>query len=184
MRLLRHAYDVLTQRRLGWEAWARRRGVTIGTGCRILSNVATAEPWLVAIGDRVTISSRVTLVTHDGSGWLLNDDRGRRFRYAPIKIGSDVFIGAGVTIMPGVEIGDRVVVGAGSVVTRSIPGGTVVAGVPARPVSTWDDFIARVDQWKAHSDLRGETYRERVDSIAEPLLSMPGAGSHSAREDI
>lgn len=175
MRLVRNALDAIAQRRLGWERWARRRGVTIGTGCRILSNVATAEPWLVSIGDRVTVSSRVSLVTHDGSGWLLSDERGRRYRYAPIKIGSDVFIGAGATIMPGVEIGDRVVVGAGSVVTRSVPAGTVVAGVPARPVSTWDEFAGRLAGWKAESDLRGATYRERVDSIVEPLLSMPEA---------
>lgn len=173
MRLIRNAYEAITQRRLGWERWARRRGVSIGTGCRILSNVATAEPWLVSIGDRVTVSSRVTLVTHDGSGWLLADDRGRRFRYAPIRIGSDVFIGAGATIMPGVDIGDRVVVGAGSVVTRSVPSGTIVAGVPARAVSTWDDFVARLKDWKAESDLHGSTYRERVDSIVEPLLAMP-----------
>jgi len=170
---IRAVKNKLDQRILGWERWGRRQGVTIGTGCRIISNVATSEPWLVSIGDRVTISSRVSLVTHDGSGWLLKDDRGRRYRYAPIKIGSDVFIGAGATIMPGVEIGDRVVVGAGSVVTKSIPSGTVVAGVPARAISTWDAFMGRVQDWKAESDLVGSTYRDRVDSVAEPLLPMP-----------
>jgi acetyltransferase-like isoleucine patch superfamily enzyme len=173
LRAIRALPDKITQRVLGWETWARRQGVTIGTGCRILSNVATSEPWLVSIGDRVTISSRVSLVTHDGSGWLVNDEKGRRYRYAPIRMGNDVFVGAGATIMPGVELGDRVVVGAGSVVTRSVPSGTVVAGVPARPVSTWDDFVGRVEKWKTASDLRGTTYRERVDSVAEPLMAMP-----------
>ena len=61
------------------EAAARSAGVTIGSGCRILSDVATTEPWLVTIGDRVTISSNVRIVTHDGSGWLVDDERGRRF---------------------------------------------------------------------------------------------------------
>lgn len=173
MRGLRGIQSTIIRRILGPERWGRRQGVTIGTGCRIISNVATSEPWLVSIGDRVTISSRVTLVTHDGSGWLFKDAKGRRYRYAPIKIGSDVFIGAGATIMPGVEIGDRVVVGAGSVITKSIPEGTVVAGVPGRPVGTWDQFMGRVANWKAERDMVGSTYRERVDSVAEPLLPMP-----------
>lgn len=164
--------DRIRRQRMGYEAWGRRQGVTIGSGCRILSNPATSEPWLVTIGDRVTLSTHVSLVTHDGSGWLLEDERGRRFRYAPIKIGSDVFIGAGAMIMPGVEIGDRVVIGAGSVVTRSVPPGTVFAGSPARQVSTWDDFIARLDRWPAESDKVGTTYRERVDSIAQGLLPI------------
>ncbi|MDT9593573.1 acyltransferase [Nocardioides zeae] len=157
----------LITRTKGHEEAARALGVSIGTGCRILSPVATTEPWLVRIGDRVTVSSGVRLVTHDGSGWLVRDHRGRRYRYAPISIGDDVFIGAGATILPGVKIGDRVVVGAGSVVSRSVPSGTVVAGVPARRLGTWDDFVARVASWPADEDRRGSSYREKVDSIAE-----------------
>ncbi len=76
----------------GKERFARRKGVSIGRDCRILSNIVTTEPWLITVGDRVTISSEVTFITHDGSGWLIRDDRGRRYRYAPITLGSDVFI--------------------------------------------------------------------------------------------
>ncbi|WP_022878277.1 DapH/DapD/GlmU-related protein [Microbacterium sp. B19] len=151
----------------GKEGFARRKGVKIGRDCRILSNIVTTEPWLITVGDRVTISSEVTFITHDGSGWLVRDERGRRYRYAPITVGSDVFIGAGVTVMPGVIIGDHVVVGAGSVVTKDVPSGTIVAGVPARAVSTWDDFQKKVAAWPTASDMRGTTYRERVDSIVE-----------------
>lgn len=163
--LLRRVLDRWDQLSSGKEAYARKRGVTIGQGCRILSDVVTTEPWLVTIGDRVTISSDVRLITHDGSGWLVSDDKGRRFRYAPIRIGSDVFIGARVTILPGVEIGDRVVVGAGSIVTKSTASGTVAAGVPARPIGTFDSFAERVSTWPSESDKQGDTYRDRVDSI-------------------
>ncbi len=161
----------------GTVAASRAMGCTVGDGCRILSKIVTTEPWLVTIGDRVTISSNVTLVTHDGSGWLVSDERGRRFRYAPVTIGSDVFVGTGAIIMPGVRIGDRCVVGAGSVVTKSVPDGIVVAGNPARPVSTWEDFTARVASWPAESDKVGDDYRARVDSIRErghrPDMSSP-----------
>jgi len=157
----------LIKARKGASAASRALGVSVGEGCRILSNVVTTEPWLVSIGDRVTISSKVTIVTHDGSGWLVSDERGRRYRYAPVTIGSEVFVGTGATIMPGVEIGDRCVVAAGAVVTRSVPAGSVVAGVPARVIGSYDDLHARMSIWPAEADMKGRTYRERVDSIAE-----------------
>ena len=168
VKLSRLTYKFLRQTR-GRVFAIRSLGVDIGTGCRILSDIATTEPWLISIGDRVTISSGVTFVTHDGSGWLYRDERGRRFRFAPIRVGSDVFIGAGVTVLPGVSIGDRCVVGAGTVVTASVPAESVVAGVPARPIKAWPEFHAALSHWPAEADMVGQTYRERVDSIAEAL---------------
>lgn len=145
----------------------RAFGVTIGENCRVLSNIVTTEPWLVTVGDRVTISSDVTIVTHDGSGWLVRDERGRRFRYAPVSIGDDVFVGAGSTLMPGVRVGNQCVVGAGSVVTKSVPDGSVVAGNPARIIGSWTDLSDRILAWPAEADRRGSSYREQVDSIRE-----------------
>jgi maltose O-acetyltransferase len=51
----------------------------------------------------------------------------------PVIIGSDVWIGGGAIILPGIRVGDGAVIGAGSVVTRDVPRGAVVAGNPARP---------------------------------------------------
>ncbi|HML11326.1 MAG TPA: DapH/DapD/GlmU-related protein [Stellaceae bacterium] len=52
----------------------------------------------------------------------------------PVQIGSDVWVGGGAIICPGVRIGSRTVIGAGSVVTRDLPPGTVAVGNPARIV--------------------------------------------------
>jgi len=152
----------------GGEAAARFLGVTVGKDCRIYTRGFGSEPWLVTIGDRVTATSGVQFITHDGSLWLLEDEQGRRYRYAPITIGNDVFIGVNTIILPGVSIGDRVVIGAGSVVTRSIPSGSVVAGNPARFVKSYDDFAhAAFTTLQPGAAMRGTTYRERVDSIVE-----------------
>ncbi len=57
------------------------------------------------------------------------------YTHAPVLIGHNVWLGAHVVVMPGVAVGDNVVVGSNAVVTRSIEPGSVVAGVPARPLA-------------------------------------------------
>lgn len=64
------------------------------------------------------------------------DKEGRRHYHTalPVTIGNDVWIGGKATILPGVTIGDNVVVAAGAVVTKDVPANTIVAGVPARVI--------------------------------------------------
>jgi acetyltransferase-like isoleucine patch superfamily enzyme len=151
---------------------ARARGVKIGEGCRLYSMNFGGEPWLISIGDRVTVTAGVQFVTHDGASWLLRDEKGRRHRNAPIEIGSDVFIGANSIILPGVRIGNRVIVGAGSVVNRSIPDNCVVAGVPAKFIKTFDEFERRgLEEFRSDADMKGETRRERVESILDGKMA-------------
>ncbi len=57
----------------------------------------------------------------------------------PIHIGDDVWIGGNVTILPGVHIGNNVIVAAGAVVTKDIPDNTLVGGVPAKPIRTLEN---------------------------------------------
>ena len=90
--------------------------------------------YLIEIGDDVTMSIRVTLMAHDASTKKLTGYT----RLGKIKIGNHVFVGANVTILPGVTVGDYAVIGAGSVVTHDVPAGTVVAGVPARVICAAD----------------------------------------------
>lgn len=146
------------------DAYARSLGVKIGSGCRIYIRNWGSEPFLISVGDRVTIASGTRIITHDGSTWLMRDDKGRRYWYAPVEIGSDVFIGMNCTILPGVSIGDRVVIGAGSVVTRSIASGMVAAGNPARVIGTFEGYQKKVFARSATEiDLRGvDDYRARI----------------------
>lgn len=110
---------------------------------------------MISLGDNVVISRGAHLVAFSsiriGEGSMIGEytsirDANHRFAgvsdlrqsghdSSAITIGRAVWIGRGVTILPGVTIGDGAVVGANAVVTRSIPAGAVVAGVPARPLA-------------------------------------------------
>ena len=116
----------------------RKMGVKIGENCRVWGMpILGTEPHLIQIGDNTTLSSNVTLLTHDGSinacqNYYLNSGIKIQAPLGRIKIGDRCFIGIHVIILPGVTIGDDCVVGAGSVVTKNISSGEVWGGNPAR----------------------------------------------------
>lgn len=151
----------------GNEKVAKWLGVSVGKNCRILTNKFGSEPWLITIGDNVTVSFDVVFINHDGVGWLLRDAVGRRYKYSKIKVGNNCFIGAHSIILPGVSIGNNCVVGAGSVLTKSVPDGCVVAGNPARYITTYDELMARVKLWPSENDISGDSYKDRVASIID-----------------
>lgn len=89
------------------------------------------------IGDRASISPRVTFVMHTQPNEsrivpYVNSHKG------PITIGADAWIGTGAVILPNVTVGEGGVVGANSVVTKDVPPYTVVGGVPARKIKEVD----------------------------------------------
>jgi acetyltransferase-like isoleucine patch superfamily enzyme len=122
---------------------ARKLGVTVGKHCRILGNPAIlfgTEPYLVKLGDHVTVTSEVRFITHDGGVWVFRGERPGIDVFGPIHVGNNVFIGMRAMIMPNVHIGDNVVIAAGAVVTRDVPSNCVVAGIPARVLKPLDGY--------------------------------------------
>lgn len=120
----------------GWRVQLLRWcGFSIGREVYIADDIIIAEELksrgLITIGDRVSMAPRVTLVTTSHP----NNSRIRPFspeKTGPIVIEPDVWIGAGVVILPGVTIGRGAIVGANSVVTGDVEPLHVVAGQPAR----------------------------------------------------
>jgi acetyltransferase-like isoleucine patch superfamily enzyme len=88
----------------------------------------------ISIGHDVAIADRVTIRDSDN-----HEISGSRGMTRPVIIGNHVWIGMNAIILKGVTIGDGAVIAAGSVVTKDVPPGMLVAGVPARPVRevTW-----------------------------------------------
>lgn len=122
-------------------------GVKFGEGCRFVSvnrNSFGSEPYLVTLGNRVEIAAGVRFLTHDGSIWVFRDIHPEMDIIAPVKVGNNVFIGYGCTILPGTVIGNDVIIGAGSVVKGCIPDRVVIAGVPARVIRDLDDHYEKI----------------------------------------
>ena len=115
----------------------RRGGGTIGTNVHILgSYIDPLFPFLITIGDNTTLTD-VKILAHDAS---TNKQLGFT-KIGKVSIGTNCFIGAKTLILPGVTIGDRVIVGAGSVVTKDIPSNTVAVGNPCRVIKSYDEYM-------------------------------------------
>ena len=145
--------------------YLRYTGVKIGENCRVYTRTFGSEPWLVSIGNNVTITAGVVFITHDGSTWLIKDKKGRRYLFRKINVGNNVFIGINSIILPGVNIQDNVIIAAGSVVTKSIPNGKIVGGNPAKIIGDFKDYEDKVLQnYISHEDMNFNlSYKERIN---------------------
>ena len=130
----------------GTVKYAKKKGVNIGKNVTIMSNPNySSEPYLITIGDNTRLSVGITFLTHDGGTWVFrNCDKYRHIvKFGKINVKENCFIGANVTIMPGVTIGPNSVVAAGSVVTKDVPPNSVWGGVPAKHLKTLDEYIEK-----------------------------------------
>lgn len=126
---------------LGWGA-----GTSVYDSCLVLGDVKVGKNcWIgpftildgsggLEIGNDCTISAGVHVYSHDNVAQTL--DRSKPIERAPVKIGSNVYLGPHTIVARGVTIGDGVVVGAHSFVRDDVPAGARVAGVPAKPIRT------------------------------------------------
>lgn len=113
---------------------APRGTLSVGDHVSINQGVCIHAERSVTIGSRVSIGDCVRI--YDTSFHPVAP--GEETHTAPVAIGDDVWIAAGATVLAGVSIGRGAVVATGSVVTRDVPAGAVVAGAPARVVRTFE----------------------------------------------
>ena len=162
-----------------------RAGLTVGEGV-FVGGGAFLDPdfcFLISIGDRSTLSINVTILAHDAStrpllGWT---------RLAPVRIGSQAFLGAGSIVLPGVTIGDGSVVAAGSIVRHDVPPGKIVGGAPRGSSATYRPTspVTR-NGWPAPRTGRGPAGPPAPASLrsASPRCARPSTASvrHTSRE--
>ena len=101
-------------------------------------NLTLVDDTDIYVGDSVMFGPNVTLAT---AGHPIDPDLRRKVAQfnLPVRIGNNVWIGAGAVVLPGVTIGDDSVIGAGSIVTKDIPAGVVAVGNPCRVLRPIND---------------------------------------------
>lgn len=122
--------------------YAKYIGVKFGNNCLIATKNWSSEPYLIEIGNNVQITSNVFVHTH-GGGHVARYKEPNFDIFGKVVIKDGAYIGAYSQIMPGVTIGQGSLVAAGSIVTKSVPDGVVVAGNPAKIVCTVEKYIER-----------------------------------------
>lgn len=148
LRLIEKIIRELSRLRSTWYvSYLRAKGCKIGKGTKFhgRKNVDITRPHLIEIGDNVTITDDVIILTHAHDWSVL-----RNYYRDPmiigsagkVQIGNNVFIGTRAIITMGVTIGNNSIIAANSVVTRDVVPNTVVAGIPARQVRTLAEHYA------------------------------------------
>lgn len=140
-------------------------GMKVGSNFGRLNGVILdpSHCWLIEIGNDVTMAPRVHILCHDASTktFLGKTKIGR------VKIGNRVFIGAESVVLPGVTIGDDVVIGANSTVTHNIPPNSVAVGSPARVICTLEEYIQKEKERMKSAPIYDESYTLRKDVSME-----------------
>jgi len=139
----------VTRNSAAYIEYLKRKGVKIGLNCFFFEPyshfIDLTRPELISIGDNVKVAGQCVILTH-GFDWCVLRELhpGEIFGSAGIvNIGSNVFIGKRCMILKGVEIGENCVIGAGSVVSKSVPKDSVVAGNPAKVISSIDSLYQK-----------------------------------------
>ncbi|WP_336038060.1 acyltransferase [Halobacterium yunchengense] len=125
----------------------RRIGVTVGDGAAwgLESTPDVFWPERITVGEDAVVGYDATLLCHE----FLQDE----YRTGDVVLGDRAMVGAGAIVLPGVTVGEDAQVAANSLVTRDVPPGETVAGVPAEPLDYDDrDAVADAGQDAARTD--------------------------------
>lgn len=125
---------------------ARHGGLnSVGTDVAINIGINITDPSYVRIGNNCSLSA-CTLLGHDGVVRILNNAYGKKLdSVGKIDIRDNSFIGHGVIVMPGVTIGPNSIVAAGALITKDVPPGVVVGGVPGKIIGSTDELVRRLE---------------------------------------
>jgi len=131
--------------------YAQKRGVNMLGKVHFYGKpLIGTEPWLITLGDNVYITHDVEFVTHDGGTLLFRDKVPDLEITKPITVGNNVYIGIRSIIMPGVHIGNNVIIAAGSVVTKDIPDNGVYGGIPAKFIKPINEYFEKIQEESLH----------------------------------
>lgn len=145
----------------------------IGENCLIQKRKLPLYSNLVYLHNNVKIASNVGFVTHDIIHTMLNQKfpgAGYTKRVGCIEVMDNVFIGSGTRILYNTRIGSNVIIGSDSLINKDIPDNSVYAGVPARFICTFDEYVEKAKAYSARfKDLYGI---ERPGGVSDRLAQQ------------
>lgn len=174
-----HKYDRFTI-----AEYFRRQGAQVGEGCSIIPTSLGTEPYLVKIGNHVTIASNVKFITHDGGAWLFRNEIPDLQVFGPIIIEDNCVIGENALLLPNIRIGPNSIIAAGSVVISDIPPDCIAIGVPARPLGAVQKYrekcLARWREQRTENIIieagadwwRSIHFQENADKLRDHLTKL------------
>lgn len=165
------------RKRLG-RRWAKLRQRGMGLGADVWLPASTwIDPdycFLISIDAHCGFGEECLILAHDAQMDEFLDGA----RIGSVRIRESCHIGARTVILPGVEIGPRTIVGAGSVISRSLPPNSVCAGNPARVICSIDEYLEkhrkRIQTGPVFPCVTSESSREERQRIAESVRVMSG----------
>ena len=133
------------------------------------------RPWMLKIGKYCKITRGVTILTHDYSRSVLRRAYGEILGEAALTtIGDNVFIGVNSIVLMGAQVGNNVIVGAGSVVSGTIPDNVVIAGNPAKIVRSLDEhYQRRKEKILSEAIVWMKSYKERFGHFPSETQTGP-----------
>lgn len=143
---------------------------SVGENCMIQKRKLPLYSNLVFLHDNVWVASNVGFVTHDTIHYMLNSRcKGEEFieKVGCIEVMSNVFIGSGTRILYNIRIGNNVIIGSDSLVTKDIPDNSVYAGVPARYICSFDDYVEKHRMYS--EEFRHKYQRDSVRGVDDWL---------------
>lgn len=158
----------------------------VGENVRIQPRVLPVYSELIFIHNNVTIGRNADFVTHDGIDFTLNklpEDQRMDYRFKErigcIEIMDNVMIGSNSVILYDTRIGPNVIIASGSVVTKDCEPNSVYAGVPARKIGTFDDFMKKRYRQETEGVISITTHNQRltpeeVDAAKQHFLRNHG----------